>query len=542
MPCPPTDVERAFDCLRPRFRARARGTMLGSLLLLLFLPLAFADTPTTYVWEGNAAPDSGNSRWNEPNNWNLNSAPIVRTVGRPSDSATGLHGSLKTTPVMENPKFFRALMFSTTAGEYSLTTRGNRSVTIGEGGAIGESANAQKRATQANTSESQTWNANVGVLVPRGHGDLGEDNLSFAEPKSVTSANRLGGHENISKPGVGDLIPAGQPANTYSGYAGRATRNDDKSVVAKASMWGSRTLMANAEMPAIESYQQPGGTLRLTSGDSHGSALTLAASAHDLPSSFASAQLGGGGALVKSSPDKATLTIPSNFGGDTFITGGSLAVNNRTGSGTGAGDVFIQNGGTLLGDGSIAGKVVNQSGGSLSAGDAVGRLVTGTEFWQGGSTFVWEIRDATGAPGIGYDLLDIRGTLHINGSANDPVTLKVVSFTLGGLLGPAANFNPAQSYLWKIAETTGGIKFANGEDESSALKLALGEFANSVNDGTFALTTEDNGQDLALTYTPAVSVPEPGILALSALCFCGYLYGRRWRQHWRSSSRRQAKL
>lgn len=80
-----------------------------------------------------------------------------------------------------------------------------------------------------------------------------------------------------------------------------------------------------------------------------------------------------GGSLTKTGTGKLVLTKASTFPGGMNVSGGELAVNNRTGSATGTGSVMVSNGGILSGPGVIDGAVVIASGagdGKLSAGSS----------------------------------------------------------------------------------------------------------------------------------------------------------------------------
>ncbi len=122
--------------------------------------------------------------------------------------------------------------------------------------------------------------------------------------------------------------------------------------------------------------------------------------------------LGGtGGALAGSNPGNnfsltksgnGTFTISKDDGNTyangTTINGGTLLVNNTTGSGTGTGDVTVNSGGTLGGAGNISGSVTVNSGGALSPGaTGVGTLTTGFLTLQSGSTVLMELDKSNAA-------------------------------------------------------------------------------------------------------------------------------------------------
>ncbi len=84
------------------------------------------------------------------------------------------------------------------------------------------------------------------------------------------------------------------------------------------------------------------------------------------------------GTLVKTGPGTMEVTAANLYQGGTTISGGTLLVNNTSGSGTGSGGVTVQSGGTLAGNGAISGGVNVPSGGTLSPGNGVGTLTVGS--------------------------------------------------------------------------------------------------------------------------------------------------------------------
>jgi len=76
-------------------------------------------------------------------------------------------------------------------------------------------------------------------------------------------------------------------------------------------------------------------------------------------------------------PGTWTFAGANTYVTNTTVTGGTLLVNNTSGSGTGSGLVYVQNGGTLGGSGSIDSTVTVQYGGAIEAG-ATGGLTVGT--------------------------------------------------------------------------------------------------------------------------------------------------------------------
>jgi len=82
-----------------------------------------------------------------------------------------------------------------------------------------------------------------------------------------------------------------------------------------------------------------------------------------------------GVALVKTGSGNFTLTSTNTYSGGTTINGGTLFVNNTSGSGTGSGAVEVAAGGTLAGNGIISGSADVAAGGTLSpGGNSIGTL------------------------------------------------------------------------------------------------------------------------------------------------------------------------
>lgn len=527
--CPALDA----SCLRiHRFSTRKTIHLLA---LLATLPVIAPAAVTNYIWDGNAPNGNGNRRWSSAVNWAAtNTVPPANNVRGLTNSDITFAGSLKLSPSMQNPYFIRSLVFDPTAGAFTLTAPGSTVLTIGAGGIVNQSANTQTIVNNLSLSNSQTWNASAGNLVVRGSVNLGANALTVAGAANVFQTNVIQGSGRIIKQGTGNLTLAGTGANVFSGGT---TLDAGNITVAKVNALGSGPLTVNSGSLNLGSFNQTVGVFTMNGGSVVGTTAILTASAYQINSGTVNVRLGGNAPLVKSGSGTTTVTTPNVFNGGTIVNGGTLAINNTTGSGTGTGNVAVNSGGKLMGTGTVAGMITNGPGGTISAGSSVGLFNTGTQFWLGGSTNQWEISDAAGTAGVGWDLLNISGALNILATASNKTSLDVISFTLGGVPGQATNFDPAQSYLWTIAQTSGGVTFLAGQDVTSAFDLRVGGFANPLNGGAFDLALSSDGAQLNLVYTPAIIVPEPDKLSFAALAVCGYIYGRRFKQNWRSEYR-----
>jgi hypothetical protein len=166
--------------------------------------------------------------------------------------------------------------------------------------------------------------------------------------------------------------------------------------------------------------------------------------------------------------------------------------------------VTVNNGGTLGGGGAV-GAVSIASGGKISPGNSPGTLSTGSETWNAGGSYVWELNDASdsaAAKGVSYDWLNISGTLDIAAASSSKFTIYVTSLTADNVSGTTPGFSFGQTYQWTLATASAGLTNFSVDK----FRIDTSGFLNDPNRGNaFALSVV--GNDLILTYT---AVPEPG--------------------------------
>ena len=313
-------------------------------------------------------------------------------------------------------------------------------------------------------------------------------------------------------------------ANTFTGVirveAGTVQMTNGGSFAAASSL-----LLSNAATVDLNDVSQQlssvngAGSVALGSGT-----LTVGGS----ESSDFSGAISGTGALVKSGSGIMTLSGTSTYSGATTVSGGELVVDGAANSST----VTVNNDATLSGSGSIGGLIVN-SGGTINPGNSPGTTtVVGNAVWNAGGNYDWEIHDATGGAGTGWDLLSITGTLNLNtltvGSEFN-INLWSLQSVSPDINGDAINFDPAQNYTWTIATAAGGITGYTGTNQfmvNTAAVNATGGFSN-LTSGTFSVV--QSGNDLNLVYNSSAAVPEPGTWAAAALLAGGAAF-MRWRK------------
>ena len=201
--------------------------------------------------------------------------------------------------------------------------------------------------------------------------------------------------------------------------------------------------------------------------------------------------------------NSGTLTVGTaaiNNGADFVVgDGASAATFHLLGGGTATfqNNLVVSSNATLLGTGNfvVGGAVIIQNGATQAIGGAPGtQTVTGTNLWQGGGQFTWDVNNFGGAQGrsSGWDWLNVLGTLTNAATTANPFVINVTSLA-GSSAGLAAGFDYNANYSLVIATGTTLANLA-----TNALTLNTTGFQNSF-DGIFQLAVQ--GTNLVLKYT-----------------------------------------
>ncbi|MFT3830924.1 MAG: autotransporter-associated beta strand repeat-containing protein [Opitutaceae bacterium] len=230
--------------------------------------------------------------------------------------------------------------------------------------------------------------------------------------------------------------------------------------------------------------------------------------------------------LTKTTSGIVTLTRANTYTGATRILAGTLVLD---GSIARQSAVTVAAGATFAGTGTTNNAAVTVNG-TISPGamsdtgvSQIGTLTTGAQTWNGGGTYVWQIADAAGVAGGGWDLLQLGGSLTVGATATNPFTLELIGLGTNGASGTVANFDGTQSYVWTLLTTStiSGLASSNVVIDSTLFTAS-----NPISEGKFSLV--QSGSSLNLVFTP---VPEPATYALAlGVGTLGFAAVRQWRR------------
>lgn len=165
--------------------------------------------------------------------------------------------------------------------------------------------------------------------------------------------------------------------------------------------------------------------------------------------------------------------------------------------------------GTLMGTGAVTNSVVVDTEDVIAPGNSTGQITVGSLSLGSGGRYEFEISNAAGAAGTGYDTINDLGSLSIVSGfeAASRFSIAISSLTSSGAPGLAENWDPGQSFQFVLVHAEGGIA---GFDPAKFTVDASG-FQNDVAGGNFSVA--QIGNDLVLNFAP---VPEPGVYGLLA--------------------------
>ena len=195
----------------------------------------------------------------------------------------------------------------------------------------------------------------------------------------------------------------------------------------------------------------------------------------------------------------------NDYGGSTVVSEGQLFVNGDQSHANGT--YAASSAGTIGGSGILGGLTRILGGGTAAPGDGVGTLtVMGEVVLEAGGNLNWQIHDATGLAGDGWDMLSVGNGIAVSATDTNPFLINLWSlsaFDPNVTSGGAVNFNIGANYSWTIASAAGGITGFAAEKFIVNVAAANGAkgFTNDLGGGTFSVV--QNGNDLNLVFRSA---------------------------------------
>jgi fibronectin-binding autotransporter adhesin len=451
-----------------------------------------------------------------------------RSVVTNSSSGTGT-GTLTINPATANT--FSGLIQDGTTAKVAISVGGADTLTL-------SGANSYTGGTTV-SSGTLAVNANAATVTDVTVGSIASGTTTQTATVSSSAGLAIGQAVSASNLAVGTII-IGISGNTLqlSAFATAANTSSGSFSAYQTLGNGAVTTSGTGILDLSGSTTSSVGTVTVSGGTIQNG--TLTGTSYATSSGTVTANLAGSGVtLTQNGAGTTALSGTNTYSGATNINTGTLmvysagSINSTSGVNVSNGGTFRYNsttaftapltlasGGTLTGNGNLGTTPISVVAGStLSPGNSPGSQATGTQTWFDDGNYNWQLLDATGGAGTGYDTYAITGTLDLSNltGANDfQINLWTLSSTGPDVEGSALNFNPASNYSWILASTTSGV---TGFDASEFTINTLANngtsgFGNTYG-GTFDVSV--SGNNLLLNYTGVIPEPSTYVLLLGGL-------------------------
>ena len=305
------------------------------------------------------------------------------------------------------------------------------------------------------------------------------------------------GGEATTFAGVGNFNVDGNLTDTGTGLTRTLRKTGDGTLTLRGSANSIRgsTLLERGELDLYGNVTASTNIVVSTSGAVSAASATRAATA--------TLDVKSGGSLLASS----TTTVYS---------GGNLIVNGTAGS------VVLESNGLLGGSGAV-GNVELKSGSLLNPGNSPGLLTAASSSWAAGSTYNWEIDQASGGTaGVNWDVFSVVGALDLS-ALSSTAQMNLVLNSLPSM----DDFSSTAAYSWVIAQAGSfiGTGLADGTNVTSLFNIDAADFNSGVGpNGGFKVEVGTDANNLRTLNLMAV--PEPSTGSMLGLGLAGLVATR----------------
>jgi len=375
---------------------------------------------------------------------------------------------------------------SLSAGSYTLTNTANITngfVLAGAGGLNKSSGEGTFTLNAANT-----------------FGGVGVTNIVSAGTLTLGNANALGNTNNSFELRTGGTLNVSNISPTFSTFT-----------FAGGNLSGGTT---NTTLTADSGFVVTGGTLTISN------------------------RLAGSGGFTQNGSGTTTLSRTNAYTGATTVSQGTLLVDTNASIASSsavvnsgllnvngvAGGVTVNLGGSLGGSGRV-GAVTLTSGSFLKPGNSPGLLTASEASWVAGSTYNWEINNATGVAGTNWDVFSVTGALDLSALSSGQMNLVLQSLSI-------ANYSTSTSYSWVIAKAASFTGIAGGvQDLTNLFNINADAFnggsVGNLPNGGFQVVTGTEG---SLRTLNLMAIPEPSAFSLMGIGLASLILLRSFRR------------
>ena len=368
--------------------------------------------------------------------------------------------------------------------------------------------NAARTLTMQNTTTLFGEITNGGLSVQRLDTDLSSSKVLFLYGSNSyaggTIVNGVTGRTNNLTLGLGNNDALGTGSLTFAGGGTNSIR-----AVTLSTTDLNRTITNNIAINSGVTVSVDSITNLVTVVS--GAAVTNAVSVNMALNGVIS----GAGALIKTNSNTLTLGGANTYTGGTTVNGGSLVVNGSVGA------VTVNDGGSLGGEGTV-GALTLTSGSFLNPGNSPGLLTAASSSWAAGSTYNWEINQASGGTaGVNWDVFSVTGALDLS-ALSSTAKMNLVLQSLPAM----DDFSASSEYSWVFAQAGSllGAGLADGTNVTDLFAINTTAFNSGVlpNGGfTVKVGTTDGLRTLNL-----MAVPEPSTGSMLGLGLAGLVVTR----------------